>query len=889
MVAVAFISLLLSLSVAAEPAAEEVPPPSWEVPPPSGTVTRPPRLKRAVEAEYPPQAREAGIAGSVLLSIVIGETGAVQQVSVLDGGSHPDFAPAALHAAAQLEFEPAEIDGKPAAVEISYRFDFAFQPAAPAAPVKELGPVVIVGRVTERGTRAPIAGAVIQAGASMAETDAQGRFSLRGLPPGPADLRVTSPNHLDLTAQELIRADAPIEVEYRLDRRSFDPFEATVHGDRGRTEPAAHTLRAAEIVSVAGTQGDTLKALQNLPGVARPAYGIGLLAVRGSPPQDTKVYLDGVEIPILFHFGGITSVLDSEVLSSVEYLPGNFGARYGRAMGGAIEVQTRDGRSDLHGSAQVDVFDGRLLLEAPIGQGSFLAAMRRSWIDGALALALPKAAPDTADQLRVAPRYYDWQLKLTEPLLGGTASLMFYGTDDQVTYVRDEDLSNRPSFRLDTFFYRLAARWRRSLGDGGSQDLVLSYGRDRLDVIQSTNYGVQSTVDAIALRDTTSLQLAESFTLRLGADVQYRLLRYSDYAPPGRAPGSVGGQIASGPGLGSGLGLGGLDGAIFGTPGQDYAVHIGEEARTRWFAPALFLEAEWRPAPWLRLIPGIRLEGDSRLHRDPAWIDPRFTAALELSPETTVTAAAGLYGEPPQPEQLTHVFGNPRLGLQRARELSLGLAQGLPLDARLEVTGYFKDLRNLVASTRAVDAQGNLLQLSNSGRGQVWGLEVMLRRPLTTGLYGWLSYAYSVSLRLDDPSLPSSSRWHRYDFDQTHVLTLVLSYRTGGWTFGTRIRAASGNPYTPSAGSVYMADSGTYACVPATRPNSGRLPFFFQADARIDRRFVFDRWILSAYLDVQNATNRSNTEFRFPNYDCTEQLSVPGLPIFPTVGVRAEW
>ena len=47
---------------------------------------------------------------------------------------------------------------------------------------------------------------------------------------------------------------------------------------------------------IAGTQGDTLKAVQNLPGIARPPFNGGLIAVWGSPPGDTRVYADGVYI-----------------------------------------------------------------------------------------------------------------------------------------------------------------------------------------------------------------------------------------------------------------------------------------------------------------------------------------------------------------------------------------------------------------------------------------------------------------------------------------------------------------------------------------------------------------------------------------------------------------
>ena len=70
-----------------------------------------------------------------------------------------------------------------------------------------------------------------------------------------------------------------------------------MRGERPRREVSVHALEVEEIRTIAGTQGDTLKVLQNLPGVARSPFGIGLLVVRGSEPAETNVYLDGVPVP----------------------------------------------------------------------------------------------------------------------------------------------------------------------------------------------------------------------------------------------------------------------------------------------------------------------------------------------------------------------------------------------------------------------------------------------------------------------------------------------------------------------------------------------------------------------------------------------------------------
>src|SRR5262245_16768279 len=86
-------------------------------------VTKPPKLVKFVEAEYPPDKEAAGVTASVVLSIDIDETGRVAKVAVT-GSAGPDFDAAAVAAARQFVYEPAEIDGKPGPVTITYRYDF---------------------------------------------------------------------------------------------------------------------------------------------------------------------------------------------------------------------------------------------------------------------------------------------------------------------------------------------------------------------------------------------------------------------------------------------------------------------------------------------------------------------------------------------------------------------------------------------------------------------------------------------------------------------------------------------------------------------------------------------------------------------------------------------
>lgn len=837
--------------------------PSANSPPPPGTLTRSPELLEFVPAEYPPEAKSAGVEGTVVLSLVIDEEGAVTQAVVTDPGPHPSFSAAALHAVTQFRFRPAEIDGKPAAVEIEYRYQFVLEKekAAPPPPAEE--PIVLQGRVIERGTRTPIAGATVESQEVTAETGPDGRFALRGIAPGDVIVRVLSPEHEPFSTREALEEGKPRTVEYRLTRRRYDPYEAVVRGERSRPEVTVRTLETEEVRTVPGTQGDVLKVLQDLPGVARAPFGIGLLVVRGSEPNQTIVYVDGVPIPLLFHFGGLTAVVNGDVVRSIDFYPGNFDARYGRALGGTVELDTREPKREWHGAAQMDVFDGRLEVEGPVGNGSAYASIRRSWIDAVLAVALPRVSPTSANDLRVAPRYYDYQTKLSFPALGGQAAVFAFGSDDLLTFVRPEDQPGRPSFHLSTTFHRVGASWRLPMG-AFTNDLVFALGKDTIDVERGDAFGILTDVESLTLRDSLGWKLSDGLSLELGADMYLRRLTYDVFASPPGTPGAVGDQF------------------------QDTPSTVAESALGYWLSPALYAEARWRAMPRLLLVAGLRADGERRFARNRSWLDPRLSGFYDLRRGTTLVAGAGIFGSPSQPQQTSPTFGNPDIGPERALHLSLGVKQELPYRSNLELTGYYKWMWDLVVRTRDVDANGQPLRYSNAGRGRTWGLELLLRRELSSGLFGWLSWSWSRSERIGDPSVTPYG-WRLFVLDQTHVVALIASYRMPNeWILGTRLRVVTGNPYTPFSGSVLQADTGSFQCLPGA-PLSQRLPTFLQADARLDKRWVFEKWMFSAYLDVQNVTNHQNEEARFRNYDCSQTVPIPSIPFFPAIGLRAEW
>jgi hypothetical protein len=250
--------------------------------------------------------------------------------------------------------------------------------------------------------------------------------------------------------------------------------------------------------------------------------------------------------------------------------------------------------------------------------------------------------------------------------------------------------------------------------------------------------------------------------------------------------------------------------------------------------------------------------------------------------------------EPFFPDIYPQGGGNPELGHERSLHSSVGVFWQIRKSLTMEVTGFYKHLwRRVVASNQLVIRDSEIVRegRSNGGIGRIYGAEFLIKKmpdrdcPRWLKLqkcFGWLSYTILRSERKDGPGEP----WRLFDFDQTHILTFIVSGAWKyGWELGIRFRLASGNPSTLLSGGIYDADADVYIAIPGL-VNDSRLPLFHQLDIRLDKKFVFKRWILTVYLDIQNVYNYRAKEFVRYNFNYTQRGFVEGLPIIPSIGIK---
>ncbi|MEO1272073.1 MAG: TonB family protein, partial [Myxococcota bacterium] len=428
--------------------------PNDEQPADTGLVM--PKIVTAVAAVYPERAAQEKIEAVVVLSIDISATGEVEQIEVIDPMPPQGygFEEAAREAMRQFVFEPARENGQPVPVRLSYRIRFKLaepdpDTVEPSEQPQDLGPVgELRGRALERGTRDPLVGVLVtifRDDDAQEEpigfevfTDEKGSFAFTDLKPGPWKIFIQPEGYFPYRTQEEINANELTEVIYFVEKGSYNPFDVLVEGDRIRKEVTKRSLSRQEIEKVPGTFGDPLNAVLNLPGVARPDAFSGEFIVRGSSSRDTRLYVSSMEVPIIYHFGGLRSVLPLGMIESIDFYPGNFSAYYGRATGGVLDVNLRElDPKQWHGYTDINLFDAGVFLQAPITDDlSIAVAARRSYIDFVIEAVVPD---NTGINIIAAPAYYDWQILADwRPSLDHKLKVFVFGSSDTFRLLFDD-------------------------------------------------------------------------------------------------------------------------------------------------------------------------------------------------------------------------------------------------------------------------------------------------------------------------------------------------------------------------------------------------------------------------------------------------------------------
>jgi outer membrane receptor protein involved in Fe transport len=213
----------------------------------------------------------------------------------------------------------------------------------------------IEGRVLD-GESSPLAGAVVTVqstslqGTRTATTDDSGRFLIRWLPPGDYAVRA---EFTGLPPVEQAGVPVAVDSSRTLELRMLPRFREEVEVSGAppildATSSATTSVVERTLFKEIPTSRTFLDLSYLAPGVVNDR-GSGNPSINGASMEENRYFVDGLDVTDP-GTGLLGSTLPVDFLQEVDIKTGGFGPEYGGALGGILNVVTRSGSNELHGS-----------------------------------------------------------------------------------------------------------------------------------------------------------------------------------------------------------------------------------------------------------------------------------------------------------------------------------------------------------------------------------------------------------------------------------------------------------------------------------------------------------------------------------------------------------
>lgn len=255
----------------------------------------------------------------------------------------------------------------------------------------------ITGRVTDAIKGEPLYGAnVILEGTSLgAVSDFNGDFYIINVSPGKYTMLVRMVGYESARVEAQVSTNRTFDVPIRL-------RETVIQGQEVVVTASKISIKKDQTSSIKNVSSDQISIMpvQEVSQVIELQAGVVGGHFRGGRSNEVSYLIDGMQVDETLYGEGRTIELEKEVVQDLEVITGTFNAEYGKAMSGIVNMVTKDGSDQFHGSASVnignylptgdDVFIGlkagdfsriqdyKAQLEGPIWKGkiSFLANVR---------------------------------------------------------------------------------------------------------------------------------------------------------------------------------------------------------------------------------------------------------------------------------------------------------------------------------------------------------------------------------------------------------------------------------------------------------------------------------------------------------------------------------
>ncbi len=733
-----------------------------------------------------------------------------------------------------------------------------------------------------------------------APADHEGSFGFAGVPIGQYVIEITLQGHQKFVDTVKIEVDKPVNMGViRLADAPVEINEYIVKDTWKRTDAIVSTISIGQIdikrVPAGMGEQDLIGALVVLPGVTMTGDQGGQLYIRGGPPIQNKVIMDGAVIYNPFHSIGILSVFDSDLIRNADVYTGGFGAQYGGRISSIMDIQMRDGnRRKFSGKIGGTPISTKLILEGPIkklkdtggSSASFLLNARGSFLEYSSRIFYPYANSSANNSVTVGLPYNFWDIygKISVNAGDGGSKINIFGFSHN-DYVNFNSITNlnwnsaggglnfivvpgNANVRIDGVF--AYSNYNIKMVEENEQDLV------RESTVNGFNFNLNFHQFYGNNRVTYGLEASGAFT-NLNYDNPYSVRITNDNSTT---------EIAA-------FARGKINkwGFVFEPSFRlHYYASIGEVSPEPRLSVKYNLRDWWR----LKLAGGMYSQNlvAANSDRDVVNLFYGFLSGVENLPDTY------------RGNKVTSRLSKSQHGI-------FGMEFDIGKYVDINVEGYFMNFSQLLNVNRnkqynegsqPAGTPDYLVSDVIVEYGYAAGLDATVKfeyKVKNHNFYLWLVYSFLKTERTDEINT------YTPHFARQHNINMVGNYVWGknqDWEVSVRWNLGSGFPFTQTQGfyefldfsdginTDYTTNNGTVA-IEYAGPNTGQLPWYHRLDINFKKSFTFknkkNKQVGKMEVNVggSNLYNRRNIFY----LDRVTFQKIYQLPIMYNFGVSFEW
>lgn len=706
-------------------------------------------------------------------------------------------------------------------------------------------------------TKKPLAASVRMLASEGAVFTGEGIVLIADIPSGTYTFEVTSEgytptslNDIDVVPNQnltfsvgLIRSVNQIE-EVTITRKSYKTT--------AESPLSLRNITSEEVQKNAGSNRDVSKAILSFPGVGSTATFRNDLFIRGGSSAENKFYIDGIEVPVINHFqtqgasGGPRGIITVDFIKDVDFYSGAFPARRNGVLSSLFEFNLKSARKDKLGYKVIlGLDDLQLMADGPLSKDqtwSGLFSVRKSNLQLLFkAIGLP-----------FLPSYYDATFKVSKRFESGD-ELYFLGMGAKDSFKFNEDAE--PTLANLTLIDRLpvSPQWNYTVGAGyrhlaENGNWLFTLSRNMLDnqalkyyrnieVPQNLLYDYNSQESENKFRVDRNFNIAD-YQLSSGANINYA--RYYNASVSRNVTQST---------------------VNFDQLSSDFNL----------LQYGLYLQAARKLFDdRLQISGGLRMDASNysdNTNNPLEQFSPRLSLSYKFTDRLALNFNTGIYYQLPVYTALgftqNGVLTNKNtLKYIQNTHLVGGMEYNGPNSLRFTVEGYYKKYKNYPFSLRNQISLANVggdfgvvgsEPLDSRGFGETYGLEVLAQKRTLNNFYGIAAYTFGYSRFSNASGILLPSSW-----DSRHILTMTAGkYFSRNWNVGARFRMQSGLPETPydlqrsALVNIWNVANGPVQNFSLLNTSRGNLSH--QLDIRGEKKWIFNKWQLTAYVDVVNA------------------------------------